>query len=269
MGSKSRAKRRRRLETQQRKEKLSGEPGSQEMMVPNWILQVMLLFVGIIGGGAFWYFVAQKDLFKAWWVGTIGAVLLVLTIALFIRNGLISKEIEARKPVFFGELVPANEPAPELPPDVPTHTVQLLLGDELRVLSANSDNYIFSRKAKPYLSIGLRNERMRISATIMDSTNRYVVRIIDNEFQVNPEAAFKPRQPDEHSLVVRDGEGVQVLSIRFLNPRAIRIVGRFHLPGYAEPIVIDPDFGVRWPGGGGIGRLTIDLTRSKAGFIAF
>ncbi len=93
--------------------------------------------------------------------------------------------------------------------------------------------------------------------------------IIENEFQANPEYAFNPRQPDEHSLIVRDADGNEVLNIRFLNPRAMRIVGRFQIPGLSDPVLILPSEGIRWPGGGGIGHLTVDLTASRAGFIDF
>lgn len=238
-------------------------------MVPEWLLQVLLLGVSIIGGGAIWYFLSQKVPYKALWSGFAGATLLLLIIALYLQNELIQKETRAGTPVYFGELVPGNEPGPPLPPGSPANTVQLLLGDDLRVLSANSENYVFSKGGNSFLSIGVRNGLMRVSATVMDASNRYVVRILDNEFKANPEHAFNPKQPDKHSLVVRDGDGNEVLNLRFLNPRAMRIVGRFHLPGHSEPVLILPLDGIRWPGGGGIGHLTVDLTGGKGGFIGF
>lgn len=56
---------------------------------------------------------------------------------------------------------------------------------------------------------------MWISAKIIDSRKQKVVRIIENEFQAFPEGAFNPRQPDEHGLMVRDEEGVEVLQCAF------------------------------------------------------
>ncbi len=188
---------------------------------------------------------------------------------LFIRNEIIKREIQAKTPIYFGLLAPANDSCPSLPQNAPKGTITLMLGDELRVLAAQSQNYIFSKQGEPFLSIGIKDGLMRVSASIVDSNNQHIVRIIDNEFQVSPERAFNPKQPDKHSLVVRDSQGVEVLNIRFLNPRAMRIVGRFHMPGYLEPVLILPDDGVRWPGGGGISRLTVDMTASKGGFIAF
>jgi hypothetical protein len=144
-----------------------------------------------------------------------------------------------------------------------------MLGDDLRVLAAQSQTYVFSRQGKAFLSIGIKGGFMVISVSVMDSKDQHIVRIIDNEFQANPEHAFNPKQPDKHSLVVRDSQGAEVLNIRFLNPRAMRIVGRLYMPEFSEPVLILPDEGVRWPGGGGMGHLTIDLTASKAGLIAF
>jgi len=244
-------------------------PYRGDEMAPDWLLQVLLVVVGIIGGGAIWYFISQKQYHHALWSGLVASILFLLVIALFIRNDIIRREIQAKIPTYFGELVPSNESCPPLPQNAPKETITLMLGDELRVLAAQSQNYIFSRKGEPFLSIGIKGGLMRVTASIVDSNNQHIVRIIDNEFQASPERAFNPKQPDKHSLVVRDSQGVEVLNIRFLNPKAMRIVGRFRMPGYSEPVLILPEEGVRWPGGGGISRLTVDMTASKGGFIAF
>jgi hypothetical protein len=238
-------------------------------MTPDWLLQVLLVFVGIIGGGALWYFVSQGKYHHALWSGTAAAIILVIVIALFIRSGLIKAEIQANTPVYFGELLPANDESPPLPKNEPKNTITLMLGDDLRVLAAQSQNHVFSKQGVPFLSIGIKKGAMRISTSIMDSDNKNVVRIIDNEFQANPERAFNPKQPDSHSLVVRDIKGIEVLNIRYLNPKAMRIVGRFQVPGFSEPLQILPDDGLRFPGGGGIAHLTLDVTASKGGVINF
>lgn len=75
-------------------------------------------------------------------------------------------------------------------------------------------------------------------------------------------------QPDKHSLVVRDSDGVEVLNIKFINPKVIRITGRFQLSKGSEPVVISPDQGIRWPGGGGISNLTLNV-RGNGGLIDF
>lgn len=238
-------------------------------MAPDWLLQVLLVLVGIIGGGALWYFISQKQYHHALWSGTGAAVILIIVIALFIRNQLIKAEVQANAPVFFGELLPANEASLPLPNNASKETITLMLGDDLRVLAAQSENHVFSKQGVPFLSIGIKNNAMHISADIADSDNKNIVRIINNEFQASQERAFNPKQPDKHSLVVRDSKGIEVLNIRYLNPKAMRIVGRFQIPGFSEPIQILPKGGLRFPEGGSISHLTIDVTAGKGGVIGF
>jgi len=171
--------------------------------------------------------------------------------------------------VYSGFLVPANETEPPLPDGVPKNTIQLLLGDDLRVLAANSENHVLLYKNKPFLTIGIEANLMRIKTEVVDFQNRHIARIINNEFQISQENAFNPLQPDRHSLIVRDAKGNEVLNIRFVNKKTIRVTGRFHLNGYPEPFLILQDDGIRWPGGGGIGHLTIDLTQSEGGMLNF
>lgn len=41
------------------------------------------------------------------------------------------------------------------------------------------------------------------------------------------------------------------------------------LPGYSQPVEVLAQDGVRFPGGGGIGHMTVDMTAGSGGFIAF
>lgn len=166
-----------------------------DRMTPDWFLQVLLVVIGIVAGGALWYFMSQKQYYHALWSGTAAAIILIVVIALFIRNEIVKTEIQAKTPVYFGELVPSNDPSPSLPQNYPKETITLMLGDDLRVLAAQSQNYIFSKKGKPFLSIGIKEGIMRLSASIFDSDNQNVVRIIDNEFQANPERASTRDNP--------------------------------------------------------------------------
>jgi len=192
-------------------------------MVPDGFLQILIMIIGIIGGGALWYFISQKQYHMALWSCTIAAIILIVVIALFVRNEIVKTEIQAKTPVYFGELVPSNDPSLPLPKNVPKDTITLMLGDELRVLAAQSENHVFSNRGVPFLSIGITDNVMRVSTSIVDSDNKNIVKIINNEFQADPERAFNPKQPDKHSLVVRDSKGIEVLNVRFLNPKAMRI----------------------------------------------
>jgi hypothetical protein len=236
-------------------------------MISEWVLYLLWAIIGILGSGTFWYFLSQKNYYAALWTTFSVFILVGLTVTLYIRNSLIQQEIQANTPMYFGELTPGTDSAPPIPLNVPSNTVSLLLGNNV-VLAAQSKTYILSKDEKPFLSISIENRGMKISATIVDSKNNYIARVIDNEFQINPINAFNPKQPDKHSLVVRDIDGVEVLHIRYLNPTAISVLGRFWLPRVSEPILILPE-GLRLPGGSRLSNATIDVTRSKAGALEF
>lgn len=236
-------------------------------MIPDWLLWLITSVVGVLLGTATWYFWDKGERYSALYSAMAGGCLVVLAVGLMVRNDWIKREIESRKPVYFGELLPANEDP--LPANLAPNVFSLMLGDDLQVLSLSANQVVIRRGQLPILSMGIENAKMWLSATVVDSQNGNVVRIVKNEFRAFPEGAFNPKQPDEHSLVVRDADGVEVFNLRFLNPRKIRIVGRFVLQGVGT-VTIDAKDGIRWPGGGGIGHLTLDMTNAPAaGVIQF
>jgi hypothetical protein len=177
-------------------------------------------------------------------------------------------DLQAKKPdmpVFNGKIIAANEATPWVPAD----TFSLMLGDDLQVLTRSTENFIFSKDGKPFLKMKVQGNELFVTASIVDQAGNSIVRIINNEFQASQERAFNPKQPDAHTLIVRDFDGAEVLNIRYVNPKVIRIVGRFRLPGYNEPVLILPVEGIRWPGGGGIGHLTVNMNQSSGGLLAF
>jgi hypothetical protein len=185
-------------------------------------------------------------------------------VTMHIHNDITERQIAAKRPVYFGFLEPANEQPLEA--HIPAGVVSLLLGNDLQVLSASSDQRVLSRRGVPFVTIGAEEGRIWISTTISDSQDGVVVRVVRNEFQAFPEHAFNPTQPDTHTLVVRDSAGIQVLYLRFLNPRRVLLLGRFAVAGLGT-FVVDDD-GIHFPNGGGIGHLTLDMTSApQAGVI--
>jgi hypothetical protein len=236
-------------------------------MIPYWFLYVLYVLLGALISGAF-YFLSKKKRRSTLKIGCVAILLFFVITALHIYNERTSRQIQKNQPKYSGYLVSAKEDGDPLPKGAPPDTVQLLLGDDLRVLAAKSENHILSCKGKPFLSIKIKDGRLYLSATIVDSQNHNIVKIIDNEFQVNTENAFNPKQPDEHSLLVRDTNGQEVLNLRFINEKVVWMIGRFHVDNFDGPIVIDRVEGISWPNGG-IGHLTLDLTQSNGGFIEF
>jgi hypothetical protein len=239
-------------------------PERAQLMIPSWGI-ALAWFLAAIPLAAVWYY-WDKSKFGILWSIFAAVVLVALAITFHIHNDLTEKEIAARKPVYFGFLEPSNEQP--LESSIPANAVSLLLGNDLQVLSMSANQRIFQAQGRPFLTIGIENGRIWISTTITDSQNQTVVRIIKNEFQAFAEHAFNPTQPDAHSLLVRDATGEQVLKVRFLNPRRILIYGRFVLPN-SRTVIINDD-GIRFPEGGGVGHLTLDMMAApNAGVINF
>ena len=63
--------------------------------------------------------------------------------------------------------------------------------------------------------------------------------IEDNEFHINQNNHFRQKRPDNHTLIVYDQRNVQVLHIRYLNPRAVKVLGTFHCPDHASVVVLE------------------------------
>ncbi len=222
-------------------------------MIPDWVLQIIFLVIGILGGGAIWYFLSLKMHYAALWIGFGTVVLITLVITILIRNSLINKEVKAKAPVYFGELIPGNDSTPPLPLEIPSKLserskdlMHVFLGNNLFV-STSSESYVLNYEGKPFLKIMIYNGLMRINTNVMDSTNRKLLVIIDNEFKVDKEGTFNPKQPNKHSLIVRDLEGIEVFNIHFINPKAMKITGRFYLKELSEPIIITSNEGIVLP----------------------
>jgi hypothetical protein len=194
----------------------------------------------------------QKLGYWTWTLG-IGATLFALTaVVVFLIAWTAPKQPTI---TYFGALTPDDVPVSPLPPDVPVGSLQLWLGYSTRVI-VDSPTPILGLADKPFLSVKIQNGSLSISATILDKENQPICRIIDNEFQCYYERAFNPEQPDPHSLVVRNESGDQVLNLRFLNPTSVRIIGRFQIPGFSNPVLITPA-GLYGPDGGGFESMTI------------
>ena len=234
--------------------------------VPDWVLQLLLLAVGIIGSGTVYYYLSQKRPHEAIAACVVAGILLLLAIVGLRRNENLRTRLKAATPTFHGRITPAEESTPWVPDDA----FSLMLGDDLQVLACSSEHRVLYKGNAVFLKMRITDGALLVSASIADSTGERVVTIIDNQFQASHDRAFHPVQPDGHSLVVRDMSGHEVLNVRYVNRRAIRIVGRFHLPGFAAPVDIHPHDGIRWPGGGGIGHLTLDMRDAPdAGVLSF
>ncbi len=232
-------------------------------------IDIALIVTGVgisIVGGLLTTYLTGKQPLGAIWTGFGTVVLLALTIALYWHKSVVDQRERALEPRFSGRLLPAYDSTPDIPADA--FAVQL--GDELQVLGKN-DYIVLKRFTKPFLEIKISGGELSISATVLTAGENHLVRIIDNEFQASQERAFRPLQPDPHTLVVRDLEGNEALRVRFRNNRVVRVVGRFHVDGWEQPAIIAPIGGLTLPDGSVVNKFTLDLRQAPAGtaFVAF
>jgi hypothetical protein len=159
-------------------------------------------------------------------------------------------------PIFYGQLTPGNEPTPPSPsydsyrnnpPPVPLpplpspDSFRVMFGDDSGIYIDGPVNNTFLLKGMPFLTIRTTSDgTVVLNTEVVDSTGNKIVKIVDNKFQASQLYAFLPRQPDHHSLVVDDWDGVEVLNIKYINSKTIWISGRFFLPQISEYVTISP-----------------------------
>lgn len=109
-------------------------------MTPEWLLQVIWYGAGVGGTGAIWYFLSQKSYHTALWTGFTTVVVVLLAVALHIRNDLLRREqqtalqeklpaeketlIATSPPVSTGQDVALRQVSPDLTSDESTPAPQ-------------------------------------------------------------------------------------------------------------------------------------------------
>jgi len=84
----------------------------KDKMTTQSLPTIILVLVGVIGGGAVWYFLSQKMFHCALWSGFTASVLLLLVIALYVRNIIIIEETKDNlKPKIMVNISPDTDPS--------------------------------------------------------------------------------------------------------------------------------------------------------------
>jgi hypothetical protein len=147
-----------------------------------------------------------------------------------------------RPPVPTGPLLPANEATP------PASCVEK--PDQAELVMAFGANRVIGNGAGPFSPIkvgdctviALRREGagLMMKAVFYDWNNDVAFMVNDNIYQPTMPLQLRPFRPDPHTFVILDRFDKEVLYLRYLNPHAVRIRGRF-LCGEAPQAVIHDD----------------------------
>lgn len=176
--------------------------------------------------------------YLAWkWCPCLPVLVIFIACVMLIHESYFAKQVEALN----GWLIPGSESSPvnscTTSGDVPPHAMLLYLGDSV-FYTTTFPHTVIMVDGQPRLTVG-KNERGQISVTadIFGRDNRIIASLEKNEFAINPNNHFKSRRNDLSSLEVIDQYKQAVLSVRFLNPSAIKIMGLLYYPGH-NPIQI-------------------------------
>jgi hypothetical protein len=179
-----------------------------------------------------------------WLSNSLGSLALVgITISCLIWTHRAQQEYELSLPM--GWLIPASDPTPDAGPcgAPPPNALMLYLGHEA-VIARHFPRPVMKVDGKDFLTMFKNADgSVAVSVDILGPDQKLIARIDRNKFAVNVHKTFQQERPDPHTLIVEDSYGREVLNIRYLNPRALRIKASLWLPN------VPPVYGP-WPAGG-------------------
>ena len=150
--------------------------------------------------------------------------------------------LATRPPPPTGPLLPAQEPTPQAScvEKVGPKDLVMAIGTDRAVGIGPGPFYPLLVGDCTVMSLRHVGRGMMVKAFFYDWNNDVAFSVIDNVYEPTMPLQLRPFRPDAHTLVILDRFDKEVLYIRYLNPNAIRIRGRF-LCGEAPQAVIRDD----------------------------
>lgn len=146
-----------------------------------------------------------------------------------------------RPPQPTGPLLPANDPTPATrcretagPNDI------VVIAAENRLVAKGPGPFrVLAVQDCPVLTLRRAGKGLMVDATFYDWTNDIAFRVADNVFEPFMPLQLAQFRPDPHTLVILDRFDQEVLYLRFLNPHALRIRGRFLCGEQPQAVIRD------------------------------
>ena len=151
-----------------------------------------------------------------------------------------------RIPETSGVLSPGTKQLPEGRVHIPQGAIAIFLGNSV-AYTTSFPHTVIEVGGDPALVIDKTEAGIAVFAKMFSEDGRIVAELKENQFHVNPNNYFRIERPNDHSLVVYDQRGRQALNVEFLNPFAIKLLGRFYFPP-RPPIIIEEE----WMSYGGV-----------------
>lgn len=134
-----------------------------------------------------------------------------------------------RPPQPTGPLLPAADATPpsDCPETAGPHDLVMIAAESRLVGKGEGPFRVLALGDCPILSLRRQGRGLMVDATFYDWTDDIAFRVADNVFEPFMPLQLRQFRPDTHTLVVLDRFDQEVLYIRYLNPHALRIRGRF------------------------------------------
>lgn len=210
--------------------------GTRKSLSSGWVQNFVVGLVILLLGPAVGVLIKNPKFVIASFAAGLTAIIWVVAV-IAIRQ---TSSEQAQESETHGLLVPANDPDPPNPcRDIPPQAMRIFLGNST-CWTTETRHTVLQIANQPIISLRRVERDLAVSSKIFSADGRIVAELIDNRFHINPNNYFRMERPDKHSLLVYDQQARLVLSVRFLNPLAVELLGIFNYPN-RPPVIIEED----------------------------
>lgn len=175
-----------------------------------------------------------RDMSELWVLGVVSAIMLT--------GGAGYGVWKITRPLpYTGPLTPAADPTPSMAcADKPGKSdLVMALGTD-RVIGRGPGPFIPAMVHDcPTVQLRKVGGGLMVRAFFYDWSDDIAMHVLDNQFEVNAALSVRFFRPDPHTLVVLDRFDSEVLYVRYLNPGAVRIRGRFLCAEKPQAVITD------------------------------
>ena len=175
-----------------------------------------------------------RDISEAWVLGTVTAIMLVGGASYGLWR-------ITRPPVFTGPLIPAGDPTPPMTCKEKAGKGDLVMAFGTDRVVGQGDGPFVPLIVDDCQTVSLKKTRagMMVRAFFYDWTDDIALHVMDNVFEADMPVAARFFRPDPHTLVLLDRFDTEILYVRWLNPGAVRLRGRFLCGEQPQALVRD------------------------------
>ena len=172
--------------------------------------------------------------------------------------------VATRPPVPTGPLLPASEPTPRAicAEKIGPQDLVMAFGTHRAIGTGQGPFRPIRVDDCTVMALRRVGQGLMVKAFFYDWNNDVAFIVNDNVYQPTMPLQLRPFRPDPHTIVVLDRFDKEVLYVRYLNPNAVRIRGRFLCGEQPQAIIHDDRI---FKGGIRIGGVFLGLRATRGG----